>query len=49
MVATAAGEKLLIGRRGVRNWTPTYDINLVFVQKSTFVLRKINENFLTPG
>jgi len=48
MVATAAGEKLVIGRRGVSNWTPTYDIKLVFVHKITFVLRKINENFLTP-
>ena len=54
MVATAPGEERLIGRRPVRNWTQLhrqsliqmvtpYDIKLVFVQKITFVLRKINK------
>jgi len=46
MVATAAGEKLLIGRRPVRNWTQLHFFLCfaVFVQKSTFLLRKINKN-----
>ena len=50
-----AEEKLLKGRRPVRNWTQLhwqsmiqmltpYDIKLVFVQKITFVLRKISKN-----
>ena len=39
MVATAPGEKLLIGHRPVRNWTLR-----VLVQKITFVLRKIAKN-----
>ena len=55
MVATAPGEKLIIGRRPARSWTQLhwqsmiqmvtpYDIKLVCLQKITFVLRKINEN-----
>jgi len=60
LVATAAGEERLIGRRPVRNWThqlhrqsliqmvTPYDIKLVFVQKITFVPRKINKKLLPP-
>jgi len=55
MVATAPGEKLLKRRRPVRNWTQLYwqlmtqivtpyDVKLVFVQKITFVPKKINKN-----
>ena len=49
MVATAAGEKLLIGRRPVRNWTQLHFFLCfaVFVQKSTFLLRKINKTAAT--
>jgi len=59
MVATAPGEERLIGRRPVRNWTQLYrqsliqmvtpyDSKLVFVQKITSVLRKINKKLLPP-
>jgi len=44
MVATAPGEKLLIGRRPCEELDPPYDMELVFVQKITLVLRKINKN-----
>jgi len=40
MVATAPGEKLLVGHR----LDPPYGIKLVFVQKITFVLKKFNKN-----
>ena len=42
MVATASGEKLLIG--ACEELDPPYDIELVFVQKITLVLRKIRKN-----
>ena len=59
MVATAPGEKLLIGRRPTRNWTQLqlhfFICLTVSVQKITFVLREINKNcchqsctFFTP-
>ena len=46
MVATAPREKLLIGRRPVRNGTQLHFFICftVFWQKITFVLRKINKN-----
>ena len=44
MVATAPEEKLFIVRRPVRNWTRRTMSSLLFVQKITFVLRKINKN-----
>jgi len=55
MVATTPQEKLLTGRRAVRNWTQLccqsviqmvtpYDIKLAYVQIITFVLRRINKN-----
>jgi len=42
MVASAPGEKLLIGRR-CEELDPPF-VKLVFVQKITSVLRKINKN-----
>jgi len=44
IVATASGEKLLVGRRTMTQMITPYDIKLVLVQKITFVFRKINEN-----
>ena len=45
VVATAPGEKkLLIGCRPVKNWTRHTIQSLFFVQKITFVFRKINKN-----
>jgi len=48
MVATAPGEKLLIGRCPTRNWTQLqlhfFICLTVSVQKITFVLREINKN-----
>jgi len=43
MVATAPGEKLLRAPP-CEELDPPYDIKLAFVQKTTFVLRKINKN-----
>ena len=48
-VATAPGEKLLIGRRPVRKCIRPYDTKLVFVQYITFVLRKIDKKQLPPA
>ena len=43
VVATAPGEKLLIGRLSVRNWTRRTISSVIFVQKITSVLRKSNK------
>ena len=48
MVATAPGEKLLTGRRRMRNWTFRRISSLFFVQKITSVLRKIDKKLLPP-
>jgi len=48
MVATVPAEKLLTGRRPCcEQLDPPYDIKIVYVQKITFVLRKINRNCCT--
>jgi len=48
MVATAPGEKLLIGRRLVRSWTPPYDIKLVFLYRNLHLfLRKSTKTSAT--
>jgi len=49
MVATAPGEKLLIGRRPVRNWTPPYDIELVLCRKLHLFLGKSTKTAATTA
>jgi len=51
MVATAPGDKVLEGRRApiCEELHPPYNIKLVFVQKITFVFRKINRNCCHQG
>ena len=48
MVATAPGEKLIIGRRPVRSWTRRTISSLFSCRKLHFVLRKINKKLLPP-
>jgi len=47
MVATASGEKLLIGRRPVRNWTRRTISSLLLCRKSTKTAAT-RAAFLTP-
>ena len=49
MVATAPGEKTPDRPPPCEELDPVYDIKLVFVQKITFVLRKIKQKLMPPA